>query len=317
MKYILALCRHKNFSKAAEACHVSQPSLSNQIQKFEEENRVVLFDRSSKPIGVTHIGQALAQEIEAVFAGVQRMEDLIDGSCQVFRGPFKLGIIPTLSPYLTPMFVQAFSNRFPELEITIEEMKTQTILHQLDRGELDVALLAAPKKEVRKYGQISLFHEPFYVLASSGHPLCEKEHVDEAELDARQVWLMAEGHCLREQVISLCGRRIREEYPQKRVQFSSTSLETLVNMTRNHEGYTLIPYLAATNLSKDLKEAGLRSLASPCPSRKIALVFNQAYPKKGLLEALAEIIKAAVPATLHFRRDEAIRILDVAQYPDE
>ena len=311
MKYILAVWHMRNFSMAAKTCHVSQPSLSNQIQKFEEENRVILFDRSIKPIGVTDLGREIVSEIERVFAAVENIENLIDTSCHGYRGTFRLGMIPTLGPYLTPLFIQAFSDDFPELNIQVEEMKTQTIFRHLEEGLLDAGLVAAPRKEVRKYGQINLFHEPFYLLTSPDHPLAAMQCVEERELDPDQIWLMAEGHCLREQVISLCGMSRKDANPNRKIQFTSTSIETLVNMTHCNSGFTLIPYLAAMNLPGDLRTARVRPLASPCPSRKIALVFKKSYPKKGLLEGLAKAVKVSIPETLLFNRGDAARIIDI------
>ncbi len=203
LEYVLAVDKYRHFGKAARACNVTQPTLSMQLQKAEEELGVVIFDRSKNPILPTDEGSQIINQARSVLREYKKIFSIIDANKNEVRGEFRLGVIPTLAPYVIPLFAGAFVQKFPEVKLTIEEFKTEDIIELLNRDEIDAGLLVTPISGENFIERV-LFHEPFSVFASTGHSILKKSKIKDKDLDATDVWLLNEGHCFRQQVLNLC-----------------------------------------------------------------------------------------------------------------
>lgn len=296
MTYIMAVHKLKHFGKAAESCFVSQPSLSAQIQAVEKELGIVLFDRAKKPVRTTQKGEDVIRRMRATLEAYQGVLELKHEGEEV-SGDFSLGVIPTLAPYVLPLFVEAFSKRFPKVNMTISELKTSDIVQMLKEDTLDAGLLVTPLNEPL-ITEAPLCWEPFYVFVSVDHPLYTKTFVTEKDLDTASVWLLDEGHCFRDQVMKICKLEAKGRVLQN-VSFSSGSLETLINLIRNGRGYTLLPHLATRYLTEEERRLNLKPFKTPVPTREISLVFSRPDLKKSLLQALKTTILEYVPSELY------------------
>jgi LysR family transcriptional regulator, hydrogen peroxide-inducible genes activator len=244
LEYVVAVDTHRHFGKAAKACHVSQPTLSSQLAKLEEETRATLFDRSKQPVLPTPEGERLLAQARTVIAELRRFESLVrDETSAEIQGPFRLGVIPTVSPYLVPLFLGAFLKSHPLIELSIEELNTSALLLALEQGKLDAGILATPFEGIGFDVQV-LYDEPFYVSAWPGHPLASKPFVTDKDIPTSDLWLLSDGHCLRGQVLSLCGlsdtKRPASESKSTTcslpVRFESGNLETLARLVEGGLG---------------------------------------------------------------------------------
>ena len=308
LQYILAVHKLKHFGRAASECHVSQPSLSAQIQKAEHQLGFIIFDRSKKPIIVTELGKKFINQARVVLQEHQRLSE-IKNSLDKPSGEFHLGVIPTLSPYLVPLFIESFSKKFPDIQLKISELQTQNIIHKLYDDELDGGLLVTPLKD-DKIIERALFLEPFYAFASKGHPLLKKKILKESDLESDDIWLLDEGHCFRDQVIRFCSLG-KTHQVLKNVGFSSGSFETLINLIRKSEGYTLLPHLATTNLFPTELKNNLRKFSRPIPTREVSLVHSRSFLKEEIIEVLIqEILDHLPPELINIKAGQA-QIIDI------
>ncbi len=295
LTYATAVARHRHFGKAAEACAVTQPTLSMQVKKLEETLDVILFDRSRKPVEPTEIGKGIIHQAVLVLQEVSRIEDIIHSARGEIRGDFHLGIIPTLSPYLLPRFLDSFSETYPAVTLFIEEMQTHEVIHRIGEGHIDAGLLATPTQNQGLIEQ-PLFFEPFYVFASPGHAVLKRKTVNESDLSLDDIWLLTEGHCLRNQTLHLCELATNDH--TRSVRFEAGSLETLIRMVEQGSGYTLVPQLAAEFMDVKTQDASLRRFRGAQPGREISIVYNRAFLKRGIIDALATTIAACLPASI-------------------
>lgn len=294
LTYALAVDRTRHFGRAAEDCAVTQPTLSMQIKKLEETLGVVLFDRSRKPVEPTDIGREIIRQASDVIREVSRFEDIIHAARGEVRGEFRLGIIPTLSPYLLPLFIDRFERAYPAVTLHVEERQTDVLLGRIADGQADAALLATPTEE-RGVIEHTLFFEPFQVYAAAGHPLLRRKTVQEGDLPPDDIWLLDEGHCLRNQTLRLCD--IGSRSSNRSVRFEAGSLETLIRMVSRGSGYTLVPYLAVESLPAEAR-SNCRPFRGSQPGREISLVFTRAHLKRGIIEALETTIAESLPGSL-------------------
>lgn len=308
LEYLVAVDDAKSFSRAAKACHVSQPSLSTQIHKLEDELDIVVFDRSKKPIMTTSKGAEVIAQAKEVLRQYRKVFDIKNDSGQL-TGTLKLAVIPSLASYVVPLFVRRFAERYPAVTLTITEVKTDTIVDQLYDDVIDVGLLVTPLYDDKLIERL-LFYERFMVFAAAGHPLTKKRRVVDEDLEQAAVWLLEEGHCFRDQVLRLCSRAKRRNVLDN-VQFASGSLETLINLIRQGDGYTLIPELAAMNLPEREKSANLRSFARPVPTREVSLVHSRSFLKQDLIEALEAEIIASLPKGIKSLKAANLDIIDI------
>lgn len=301
LNYIIAVDRCRNFAQAAKECFVTQPTLSMQIQKLEDYLQIIIFDRSKSPVEPTPMGSRVLENARKVMQGSQELEELSKSLRGEVSGEFLLAVIPTLAAYVLPLFVQKFVEEFPNVELKIFELQTDEIIKLLKEGKMDGAILATPL-EVKEINEEHLFFEPFKIFFSPNHEFLNKKNVDEKDLDVREAWLLKEGHCLRTQALQLCqfnkGDRLR------RLHFEAGSLETLVNMVKSSKGFTVLPYLACTNLSS-LDQKCLKDFKNLVPVRDISFATGPHSLKKSIEKAIIKVITKNIPKEL---RKESSRI---------
>lgn len=284
LQYLVALAETKHFGQAALACHVSQPTLSAQLKKLEDELGVMLFERSNKAVRLTPVGERLVAESRQVLQGVQRIKQVAASHKDPFAGPFHLGIIPTLGPYLLPHILCAMQAKFPALKFVVYEHKTEDVLQALRAGKLDAVILALP---VRLDGliQYKLFDEPFYVLLPAEHPLAQQKTITQQAIARETLLLLEEGHCLREQALEACDATSE----QGSGAYRATSLETLRHIVSLGAGITLLPALAV-HASSQLPGVVVRPLAGHVPARTVGMLWRQTAVNQVCCQALAELI---------------------------
>jgi LysR family hydrogen peroxide-inducible transcriptional activator len=308
LEYIIAVDENKNFSRAAKECHVSQPSLSAQVHKIEDELGIVIFDRSKKPIMTTLQGEEVIKKAKTILSECRKLMD-IGSDKQGVSGYFHLGVIPSIAPYLIPLFIEDFSKNYPNVKLKINELKTEDIIKSLYDDKIDAGLLVTPLKD-KKILERVLYYEKFYVFCAKDHELYKKKFVSDTDLDANSVWLLEEGHCLRNQVIKICSldRRINV---LENINFASGSMETLINLVRKGSGYTLIPELASTNLPNSEQIKQLKQFKKPIPTREVSIVHSRSFLKQNIIDALAQKIIKNLPSNISSLKKTAIEIIDI------
>lgn len=292
LEYVLALRKHGHFGRAAAELGVAQPTLSSQIQKVESELGVTLFDRQSKPIGLTDQGARLVDTMRAVVTAHERLLALATGEAAEPEGPFALGVIPTLAPFVLPWFLGDFASRYPAVELSIVERPTDDILAEIAANRMDGGILATPLDEASLDERV-LFYDPFYLYAHPDDPLLEQDAVDIADIDSRKLWLLEDGHCFRAQVINLCG--IHERDLLGSVRFAGGSFETLRHLIDASGGYTLFPETYARTLNRSARQRLLRPFEHRVPTREVSLVHHRQSWKTGILDALVHEVQRAMP----------------------
>ena len=308
LEYLVAVDKHRHFGKAAAACNVSQPTLSMQLHKMEEEYNITFFDRSKQPILPNPEGQPLIEQAKTILREYEKLKHLTVDQAGELSGDFRLGVIPTVAPYLLPRFIGDFAHQYPKVNSSIREMTTGQIIEALDRDEIDAGILATPLN-ILSLDERPLFYEPFYVFTSPQHPLAKLKTVNEDDLTANGIWLLSDGHCLRNQIIKLCSAR-KTSAVFKNISFESGSLETIVQLVEQGYGYTLLPALAAEQM--DLSKAqGLKEIKSPVPSREISLVYRRSQYKQNILKALSECVKSHLPKTVFTKRNQGMSIVQL------
>lgn len=294
LNYIIAVDRCRNFAQAAKECFVTQPTLSMQIQKLEDYLQIIVFDRSKSPVEPTPMGKKVLDYARKVMQGAHELEELSKSLRGEVAGEFILGVIPTLAPYILPLFVQNFVNEYPQVELKIYEYQTDEIIKFLKEGKIDGGILAAPL-EVKEIVEEHLFYEPFKIFLSPAHELLKKKSLDEKDLDIREAWLLKEGHCLRSQALQLC--QYKKVSGNKHLYFEAGSLETLVNMVKSSKGFTILPFLTASNLSAIDKKL-LKDFKSHVPVRDVCFVTGPHSMKKSVEKALIKVINKNIPKEL-------------------
>jgi LysR family hydrogen peroxide-inducible transcriptional activator len=249
LEYIVAVYIQGSFSKAAEKCFVTQPTLSMQINKLEEELGVKIFDRDKKPIRATPIGESIIQQAQINIRGMDRIHELIKEEQNEIRGELHLGIIPTLAPYVLPLFVTKFIQKYPAISLSIEELISDQIVYKLKQNLLDVGILVTPLDD-KSITEIPLFYETFVAYISGNHPLMHNDFVDLTELNIDQMLLLSEEHCFRKQVVNICPDKPGFKF-QYQLRFETGSLETLKRIVEQDFGYTLLPELAVMNIPEE------------------------------------------------------------------
>lgn len=297
LSYIAAVAQCRNFGKAAKSCFVSQPTLSMQIQKLEDELGVILFDRSKKPVEPTAIGKKIIAQTQVVLQEALRIEELIKADKGEISGTFKLGIIPTLAPYLLPLFLERFTTNYPSVKLVVEELQTQQIIHQLKEDIIDAGILVTPL-HIQGIIEQPIFNEPFLAYLSPDHPLLSLDKISDKDLSLDDIWLLNEGHCFRDQAIEVC-KKIKGNNPRrKNLVFESGNLETLKRLVDQKFGYTLLPQLATLGMSNSEQKKKVRFFKSPIPIREVSIVYGRSYLKKSIIEVLHKEVYASLPKEL-------------------
>ena len=294
MRYAVAVGATRNFRLAAAQCHVSQSGLSMQISRLEELLDAPLFDRSKKPVLVTAQGQAALEQMRTVLRETERLGQLLT-ECPEPSGPFRLGIIPTLSSTLTPLFLLDFITEFPKVDLVIEEFRTADIVARLQSDSLDAGLVAIPLDEPG-LTETSLGFEGMFAYLPPGDPLLRRASLTPNELTQRALWLLPDGHCFRNQILAFCGR---EPPPSPApVHFESGSFETLVRLVDRGIGATVLPALVAASLPASRRRKQLRPLSNPVPVREIGLVTARAELRSRVSAALAQVLRRVLADSL-------------------
>lgn len=309
LKYIVTVERLKHFGKAAKFCNVTQPSLSIQIQKAEEELGVVIFDRNKKPVVATAKGQTVIEHAKAV---LREHEKLMMTSSQdegEVVGDLVVGIIPTILPYLLPLFLARFSETYPKLNLIVEEMKTEDIVDALRTDQIDAGILATPLKE-KGIRERVLYYEEFLAYFHKGHPLGKKKKIDSQKIGFQDIWLLKDGHCLRNQVSHLCTPN-NSSRAFHNFKFEGSSLETLRNLIRTSQGYTLVPWTFVRVLSAEEQKENTRRFFAPVPLREVSLVYSREQWKKELIDALRSSIVSSLPADIKQTYDSKNKVVAI------
>jgi len=294
LEYVVAVNKYRNFAKAADRCYITQPTLSMQIKKLEEQLGILLFDRSKKPVQPTKLGEkVIAQAIKSL-ESLSKIQEIIQDSKGEIAGGIRIGIIPTLAPYLLPRFITSLVKKYPKTQLIIEELLSDQILRRLDNDQLDVGIMVPPVSSV--YKSIPLFREEFLLYFSDSYDLKAKREVAVEDLDTSDLWLLKEGHCFRDQVLEICGKEINPN-SNRSIQFESGSLETLKNIIDHKRGFTLLPQLATLNW-KNPQKRRLRRFKGEKPVREVCLVVHRGFLKEGMIKILSRQIIESLPEKL-------------------
>lgn len=301
LHYIVELHRAGHFGRAAVACHISQPTLSAQIAKAEDELGVCLFDRRARPVEATRHGHAIIVRAHEVLAAHARLMAMAAGT-ERLSGPFTLGVIPTLAPYVLPWFLGPFAERHPALELKVLERPTEVIVRDLQAMHMDAGIVATPLGERGLENRV-LFYDPFYLYAHADSPLLERDEVQVADIADKELWLLEDGHCFRSQVVHLCGLQTRTLLSNLR--FEAGSFETLRGVIDQAGGCTLVPESYARTLPQEVRRARVRPFPEPVPTREVGLVAQRAHWKTDILEAMASALREQAPRCLPRSRGDS------------
>ena len=294
LRYLIALTDHGHFGRAADACHVTQPTLSTQLKKLEEVLGVTLFERTNKSLTVTPIGRKIVAQARRVLVEADAIIDLAREVTEPLAGPLTLGVIPSLNPYLLPWLVPMLRQACPKLRLTLQEDLTDSLIVSLRAHRIDAVLAALPLRldslEIRP-----LFDEPFFFACPHDHPLASSATISDADMRQQRILLLTDGHCLRDQALAICGHS-EGNAGESDTDFRATSLETLRQMVAVGIGCTLLPALAVGKAEE--QTFAVRPLATES-ARRIGLVWRRGYPKGADLELLAALIRDALPPSVH------------------
>ncbi|MCF6214458.1 MAG: hydrogen peroxide-inducible genes activator [Flavobacteriaceae bacterium] len=295
LKYVLAIAEYKNFTLASQHCYVTQPTLSMQIQKLEEELNVQLFNRKKKPIQLTAIGEKIVLQAKIIVDESNRLQDIVDQQKGYVGGAFKLGIIPTIMPTLLPMFLGVFTKKFPKVKLSIEELTTEEIIKKLLDGHLDAAIAATPL-ENKMLKELPLYYEPFVGFVPDNHDLSDKKVLEADDLDIDTMLLLEDGHCFKESILNICKSNKAKQ--DQKFKLESGSFDTLIKLAKEGLGMTLLPYLHTLDLTEDKKF--LKNFTNPAPAREVSLIIHKAHLKIQMIEALKKTIDGVVRGAIAF-----------------
>jgi LysR family hydrogen peroxide-inducible transcriptional activator len=307
LRYLVAVDKYRHFGKAAKSCGVSQPSLSIQIQKVEEEVGFFIFDRNKKPVLPSQRGVLFLEEARNVLRAHGRMLERAQKEGKEIQGRFRLALIPTVLPTLLPLFLETFVSSYPSVMLHIEERTTESCIQALREDRIDAAILATPLHE-RGVREQPLFYEEFFLFADKNNRLLEHREVDPNDLLADEIWLLKDGHCLRNQIVSFCALG-QHTSRYSNLYFEGNSLESLRLLIRSSTGYTLFPQLYVDTFHSNERNTHVRPFCEPVPMREISMVFMRHQWKKDIIVALQSCIEAQLPSTI--LRTKKGTILDI------
>ena len=295
LEYIVAVDTWRHSATAAENCIVTQPTLSMQIQKLEEELDVKIFDRSKQPVVPTEAGIEIIEQARMIIAQKNNLLENIQHKKRTVTGELRIGIIPTLAPYLLPLFVQPFTKKYPEVRLVVHEMMTELIVTRLREGKIDAGILVTPLQEPG-IKELVLFYEELMVYVSRKNKVYQKTYVLPQDIDPNKLWILEEGHCFRSQIANLCElQKISKESSQ--FDYEAGSIETLRRMVEMNDGITIIPELATLDMPQRQTQL-VRHFKKPAPMREVSLVVHRNFVKKSLIDVLKNEILATIPEKL-------------------
>jgi LysR family hydrogen peroxide-inducible transcriptional activator len=302
LQYVLAVAEHRNFTLAAEKCFVTQPTLSMQIQKIEEELKILIFDRSKKPIQLTAIGQKIVEQAKNIVNEAGKIKDIVEHQKGFIGGEFRLGIIPTIMPTLLPMFLNNFIKKYPKIKLIIEELNTDEIILRLKNGHLDAAIAATPLED-EKIKEIVLYYEPFVAYVPDNFSISHKNEIEVSDLNLDDILLLQDGHCFRDGILNLCKNQ--HISTRNSFQLESGSFETLIKLADEGLGTTLLPYLHTLDL-KEKEKSKLRQFKEPKPAREVSLIYPKSELKIHIIDALRNSISGVVKGAIAFQNVQII-----------
>ena len=295
LEYLVAVSTYGSFSEAASRCFVTQPTLSMQIQKLESELNVIVFKRDKFPISPTDIGLKLIEQAKQIIKEKKKLSVIVQTEKGEYIGTFKVAIIPTISSYLLPMFLGNFTQKYPDIELIIDEVTTSEVISGLSKGFYDIGIIALRSSTDNMISE-SLYYEPFVAFVPSDHKLMKKSKITQDDLNVNDFLLLKEGHCLRDQALSIC-KTTEKNWMEKdnKVIFESGNLETLIKLVEQKFGMTLIPSLAATYIKERKKDKQLKEFSDPVPKREIGFIYSNTFIKMHFLSVLREEILKVIP----------------------
>lgn len=298
LEYLVAIEKFGSFSEAAENCFVTQPTLSMQVQKLEEELGVIIFRRDKQPIEPTDIGKKVLEQAKQILKEKEKLHIILQIERGEFVGSLRVAIIPTISSYLLPMFLGNFTKRYPDVELIIDEVTTDEVINGLKKSHFDIGIIAL-RSNNENFLTDTLYYEPFVAFLPPEHKLMKKKKISQEDLDVSDFLLLKEGHCLRDQTLAVCKSNENEWiHKSSKVIFESGNLETLIKLVEQRFGMTLLPYLALQYI-KDKKKLNLiKEFTSPVPKREVGLIYTNTFIKKHLSEALKSEILKVIPEEL-------------------
>jgi LysR family hydrogen peroxide-inducible transcriptional activator len=306
LEYIIAVDTWRHFANAAESCFVTQPTLSMQIQKLEEELDIKIFDRSKQPVVPTETGAEIIEQARAIVAGKNNLLETIQAKKGMLVGELRIGIIPTLAPYLLPLFIQSFTKKYPAVRLVIHEMMTELIISRLREGKIDAGILVTPLQEpgIREF---VLFYEELMAYVSRKNDMYEKTYVLPEDIDPDKLWLLEEGHCFRSQIVNLCELQ-KMSRENSHFDYEAGSIETLRRMVEMNDGITIIPELATLDMPSRQTQL-IRHFRKPSPMREVSLVVHRNQVKKRLIDMLRQEILLTIPEKI--RKNKTQRVVPV------
>ncbi len=309
LEYVLAVNKYRHFGKAASSCFVTQPTLSMQLQKLEDELDVIIFDRSKSPILPTSEGEAIIQQAQVVVRENKKILDIVKDGKGKLAGQFKLAVIPTLAPYLIPLFARNFVTKYPEVRLIIEEAKTEDIIKLLETDDIDAGLLVTPLHDDSIIERV-LYYEPFYLFVDPKHPLSKKKKVNQADLDLKDIWLLNKGNCFRDQVLNICADSKSYNDANDNLKFESGNFETLKNMVLKYSGHTILPHIAVSQLTPSRAKL-IREFSKPVPTREVSLIHSRSFLKERIIDALEQEIINTIPKELKTLKSRDLEIVEI------
>jgi LysR family hydrogen peroxide-inducible transcriptional activator len=292
LDYIIAVDTFRHFARAAEHCFVTQPTLSMQIQKLEDDLGSKIFDRSKQPVIPTEIGEEIIAQARIVIHEAKVIYQLIKDKQGLLEGELRIGIIPTLAPYLLPLFLQPFLAKYPDIRIRVKEMTTDVIIEKLKTGKIDAGLLVTPLQD-NSIIEYPLFYEELVAYVSKSNKAYKKTYMLPADIDLKELWLLEEGHCFRSQIVNLCELK-KQNKEQSHFEYEAGSIETLRKMVELNNGVTILPEMATLDFS--VKQLNMvRHFKSPAPVREVSLVTHRSFLKKKLVDVLKEEVLLTLP----------------------
>lgn len=303
LKYVVAVDKYRHFATAAEKSFVTQPTLSMQIHKLEDELNATLFDRTKSPVIPTEMGKKVIEQAKIMLRDAKQITDLAQFENEEFKGEFRVGVIPTVAPYLVPRFLKSFLDAYPLVESIFEESLTDQIIEKLANDELDAAIIATPNDKPYIYTE-ELYVEPFVAYLSKSHPLVEKEKLTVNDLDRANIWLLNEGHCFRDQAVKICKEAGVKT--SKAIEFKSGNLETLKRLVEQNYGMTLLPWTAVQEFNGKYENAVIKEFTEPIPCRQIRLAYGRKHLKQSIIKAFKKSICSSVPDVLKTSKNRVL-----------
>ncbi len=297
LQYVLAVAEYQNFTLAAQKSFVTQPTLSMQVQKLEDELDVLIFDRSKKPISITEVGKKIVAQAKNIVNEADRIKDIVDQEKGFIGGDFSLGIIPTVMPTLLPMFLKTFITKYPKVNLIIKEQSTENLIRNIQDGHLDAGIAATPL-EIEFIKERPLYYEPFVGYVPTNHRLSNATKLNPEDLDITDILLLKDGHCFRDGVINICNAP--KSHGEEHFQLQSGSFETLVNLSNEGLGMTLLPFLNTLELD-DGKKQNLKYFNNPSPAREVSLIYHKSELKIQITDALRDVISGIVRGAIAFQ----------------